>query len=236
MVPAERQSSVERVNHSFFLSDDGIYRCHAFQQFTWQSHGFGTRLANPVADVTLRQIHSSTVWNAQGLVDRSQQGDALITNEPGLRIGVRTADCVPILLLDSRQRAVAAVHAGWRGSAVEIVRSAIEKMMLDFHSNPSDLYAAIGPCIRECCYEVGAEVAQRFKPVPPETTPGKFHLNLPEANVGQMTSVGVPRAQIFDSGLCTSCQIDMFHSFRRQPHDPGRMITMISKGDFSNGS
>ncbi len=83
---------------SFLLGTDGIYRCAEFQHFLWQSHGFGTRMANPEVDVTVRQIHSAHVWNAHPLADRQCEGDALVTDDLNRRIGVRTADCVPILL------------------------------------------------------------------------------------------------------------------------------------------
>ncbi len=117
---------------SFRLGTDGIYRCDAFQEFVWQQHGFGTRLGNPTADVTLKQIHSNVVLNAHGLKDREREGDALVTDEIGKSIGIRTADCVPILLLDCRNRAVAAVHAGWRGTADEVSKHALSKMGDDF--------------------------------------------------------------------------------------------------------
>lgn len=220
---------------SFQRSKDGIYRCQAFQHFIWQSHGFGTRAANPPVDVTLRQIHSDIVRDAHNLKDREQEGDALITNECGLSIGVRTADCVPILLLDTVQRVMAAVHAGWRGTVAEVTRCTIHKMSASFGSEPRDIWAAIGPCIRECCYEVDAEVHAKFESMFPkwkESQPradGKRNLNLPEANILQMQASGVAPDRIFDSCLCTSCQIDTFYSFRREPNEPGRLISAIKR-------
>jgi hypothetical protein len=220
------------VSDSFLLGEDGIYRCVAFQQeFLWQEHGFGTRLGNPPADITLRQVHSDRVWNAHDLNDREREGDALITDEPRRSIGVRTADCVPILLLDVRRRAVAAVHAGWRGTASQIVKRAIEKMAAEFGTLPADLRAALGPCIRECCYEVCWDVASQFAPLFPEwaAAPGKRHLNLPEANGRHLQAAGVPAEGIFDCGLCTNCLPRHFFSFRREPHNPGRMISSICR-------
>lgn len=222
------------IDSSFHLHE-GIYRCQAFQQFIWQSHGFGTRGADPPVQVTLKQIHSDIVRNAHGLGDREQEGDALITNDPGLSIGVRTADCVPILLLDTEQRAVAAVHAGWRGTANDLVHCTIRKMTSAFGTNPTQIWAAIGPCIRVCCYEVGPEVAEHFKHLFPEWTDnelkaeGKRNLDLPEANRRQMKAAGVPAAQIFDSCLCTYCQIETFYSYRREPQDPGRATSSIRR-------
>ena len=160
------------MDDTFHLGEDGIYRCQAFQRFIWQSHGFGTRHHNPAASVTLRQVHSDIVVNAHGLKDRDQDGDALVTNDLDLSIGVRSADCVPILLLDTEQRAVGAVHAGWRGTAAQVVKRAIHKMASDFGSKPGDILAAIGPCVRACCYDVGREVQEQFEEIFPEWAQG----------------------------------------------------------------
>lgn len=216
---------------SFRLGSDGIYRCDDFQEFVWQKHGFGTRTGSPTADVTLRQIHSDRVVNAHGLSDREREGDALITDEIGRTIGVRTADCVPILLLDCRKRAIAAIHAGWQGTAGNIAGRTIENMRECFGTRPNDLYAAIGPCIRGCCYEVGSDVADRFSTLFPEWQPGggKRMLNLPEANRRQLQSAGVDPERIFDCGLCTTCQTEQFFSYRREPENPGRMLAAIGR-------
>jgi YfiH family protein len=216
---------------SFRLGADGIYRCAEFQHFLWQSHGFGTRMAAPAADVTIRQIHSDVVWNAHPLADRQCEGDALVTDDLKRRIGVRTADCVPILLLDAGKHAVAAVHAGWRGTVAGIVARAIEKMHVDFGTQPADIRAALGPCIQACCYEVGPEVASQFSPLFPEWPPvaGKQNLDLAEANRRHMAAAGVPAAHIFDSGLCTSCLAEHFFSYRREPQEPGRMVSAICR-------
>lgn len=212
------------MNHPFRIASNGIYRCVAFEQFLWQKHGFGTREANPVADVTLRQIHSNRVWNVNGMKDRESEGDALITDAIGKSIGIRTADCVPILLLDCRNRTIAAVHAGWRGTAAEIAKRTIERMRDDFHTDPADLHAALGPCIRDCCYEVGSDVAQHFAP-----SAGKSKLDLPKANRLQLQAAGVNPDRIFDCGLCTACQSAQFFSYRREPENPGRMVASICR-------
>ena len=218
-------------NASYLLGADGIYRCAEFQHFLWQSHGFGTRIANPEVDLTVRQVHSAQVWNAHPLSDRQCEGDALVTDDLNRRIGVRTADCVPILLLDTNKRAVAAVHAGWRGTVAAIITRTIEKMHSDFGTQPADIRAAIGPCIRECCYEVGPEVASQFSAIFPEWPPvtGKQHLDLVEANRRHLTAAGVPGQQIFDSGLCTVCLPEHFFSYRREPQNPGRQLSVIAR-------
>jgi polyphenol oxidase len=222
------------VSSAFRLSADGVYHCEAFtEMFPWQTHGFGTRLGNPAADVTLRQIHSASVLNAHGLTDRSDEGDALITDELYRRIGIRTADCVPILLVDSGHRAVAAIHAGWRGTAAGIAGHAVESLKNTFGTTPANLYAAVGPCIRSCCYEVGEDVARHFARMFTERKPvkGKQMLDLPEANRRQLQAVGVPPEHIYDCGRCTACEIDLFFSYRRQPEEPGRMTAWICRSD-----
>jgi hypothetical protein len=188
-------------------------------------------MANPEVHVTLRQVHSAEVWNAHPLEDRQNEGDALVTDDLARRIGVRTADCVPILLLDAGKRAVAAVHAGWRGTVGGIVTRAIQKMHADFGTEARDVRVALGPCVRECCYQVGAEVATEFSSIFPEWPPaaGKKNINLVEANCRLLIAAGVPAEQIFDSGLCTSCLPEFFFSYRREPQNPGRMLSVIAR-------
>lgn len=182
--------------------------------------------------MTLRQVHSAIVWNADGVEDQQEAGDALVTAQVGRSIGTRTADCVPLLLLDRRTRAVAAAHAGWRGTAAHIARATVEKLRVDHGSRPRDLYAAIGPCIRPCCYEVSFEVAELFAAWPdsvqrlPKCKP---RLDLAQINRSQMLAVGVPSAQIFNCALCTCCLADRFFSFRREPDNPGRMLSSICR-------
>lgn len=123
--------------------------------------------------VTLRQIHSSLTLRATAedaaapYIGLSQpatlKGDGLMTDEPGILLGVQTADCLPILVADTKKRAVAAFHAGWRGTLQRIVENGIGRMRLEFGSDPQDLIAAIGPGVGGCCYAVGDEVRQEFE-------------------------------------------------------------------------
>lgn len=221
------------MSDSFRLGPDGVYRCDALQEFVWQQHGFGTRHGSPEAGVTLHQIHSDHVLNAAILKHHRAEGDALVTDEIGVSIGIRTADCVPVLLVDRSQRAVAAVHAGWRGTAAEISRRAIEKLAEDFESDPADIYAAIGPCIRECCYEVSEDVAQqltRFEAGGARVVAtGKQKVDLASANRFQLQQAGVKAGLIFDCCLCTRCLSEQFFSYRREPKNPGRMLSAIAR-------
>ncbi len=118
--------------------------------------------------VTLRQIHSSLIWrvrakDVQGN-DRPAvlRGDGMMTDEPGVLLGIQTADCIPVLLADRKNRAVAAFHAGWRGTLARIVENGVGRMRLEFGSKPENLIAAIGPGIGQCCYSIGAEVREQF--------------------------------------------------------------------------
>jgi polyphenol oxidase len=217
---------------SFRLGQDCIFRCDEFQQFVWQEHGFGTSKGNPHASVTLRQVHSDLVLLADHLLDREKEGDALLSDVPGKSIGVRTADCVPILLLDAKSRAIGAVHAGWRGTVASIVAKAIGRMRETYRSQPQDLWVAIGPCIRDCCYEVGPEVAEKFRSQFPDWSSEENErrkIDLVRANVEQMRDAGVPETQMFDGGLCTFCQPELFYSYRREPANPGRLMSAICR-------
>ena len=113
--------------------------------------------------VTLRQVHSDVISRVDGPHDEPLFGDGLITATPGLPLAIQTADCLPIILVDRKRRAVGVFHAGWRGTVKRIAEKGVGAMRLHFGSRPSDLIAAIGPGIHECCYEVGEEVRGKFE-------------------------------------------------------------------------
>jgi hypothetical protein len=116
--------------------------------------------------VTVRQIHSSVLAVAaegDAIRERPCKGDGLMTDEPGLLLGIQTADCIPVLVADRKRRAVAAFHAGWRGTVKRIVEAGVGRMRLEFGSRPEDMIAAIGPGIGTCCYAVGEEVFSSFE-------------------------------------------------------------------------
>ncbi|HXR96626.1 MAG TPA: peptidoglycan editing factor PgeF [Terriglobales bacterium] len=130
-------------------------------EIPWLEHGFGTRRDRPPEDaILLRQIHSDLAWRDP----RSDTpGDAHFTRRRGRRLAVRTADCVPILMVDTRRRAVAAVHAGWRGTLARVAEKTLGEMRAAFSTDPDDVRVAIGPSIRSCCYNVGEEVQAAFR-------------------------------------------------------------------------
>ena len=205
--------------------------------------------------VSLKQIHSDVIHLFDVAPSQSCQGDASVTNRPGLLLGVQTADCVPILLVDPKKRTIAAIHAGWRGTLQRIVVKAIGQLQMHFKSKPGDLFAAIGPSIGGCCYEVGTEVATQFlsqfaeapewfhefrtgdepNPIqwlnmmPPghQPPPKNVLLDLRKANRAQLLVAGLRAPNIFVSGLCTACYRDLLFSYRKEGPQSGRMLSVI---------
>lgn len=205
-------------------------RSALLSQLAWIDHGFGTRHAPLSQDemASLRQIHSATtlVGNGTGCLG---EGDALITNRPGLTLSVRTADCFPVLLADIHHHAVAAIHAGWRGTAARIVTETLETMHREYGTMPADVFAAIGPGIGACCYKVGPEVARLFQSEARLfQTETAGYIDLAKANRAQLILAGVPEARIDVLGLCTFCDAGRFYSFRRDGEKAGRMISFIA--------
>ncbi len=219
----------------FRLDHGQVYRSGLLEQFSWLQHGFGTRRSEDWLDdqslATLKQIHSNIVlFAASGGVIGA--GDALISDVPGVTLAVRTADCLPILMADPRHRAVAAVHAGWRGAVGEIAVATLEVMRERFGTRSEELAVAIGPGIGGCCYEVGPEVAARFAPYFPERDDlsGGARIDLAETIRRQLRRPGGSVGQIDPSGLCTRCLAGWFHSYRRDGEAAGRMVAAIRIG------
>ena len=204
----------------------GVWRSPLLASLPWLEHGFGGRASigwPPTHAAAEKQVHGNHVLRVEA-PGACGVGDALVTGTPGLWVGIRTADCVPILLADSRLRLVAAVHAGWRGTLAQVLRQALTQM----ESDPRDVYAALGPSIGVCCYEVGPEVASHFTTTRPGPR-GREHLDLIAANRDQLLTAGVPLAQIDAAPPCTHCG-DGFHSYRRDGSQAGRMVAAIRRG------
>ncbi|HEX4998804.1 MAG TPA: peptidoglycan editing factor PgeF [Terriglobia bacterium] len=180
----------------------------------------------------LNQTHSSDVCEMRDTTAAGNPvtGDASITTTRGALLAVQTADCVPILIADTEGRAVAAVHAGWRGSASRIVSRVIERLQDSYGIPPADLVAAIGPHNSVCCYEVGADVYEAFSDpglFEPQPGNGKWRLNLGLANQRQMVAAGIREDRIVSSSLCTQCRPDLFFSYRREGKRAGRLLSVI---------
>lgn len=217
---------------SLYLDDRKVYRAPLLDALAWVEHGFGTALSGDWpgrAATTVKQIHSDRVLVAGAAKQNIGEGDALIAAEPGALVAIRTADCLPILMADPVRRAVAAVHAGWRGTAAGIAAKTVEAMRDRFGSRPDDLIAVIGPGIRSCCFEVGVEVAREFQSQFPERSDlnERTRIDLAEANCRQMCQLGVRVERIVTSGLCSCCGGEAFHSYRRDRQAAGRMVTAI---------
>jgi polyphenol oxidase len=172
-----------------------------------------------------------------GGADRPE-ADILVSNDPDVALAVRAADCVPLLLGDPATGAVAAVHAGWRGTAAGAAMSAVEALSREFGSAPGDLIAAIGPSIGACCYEVGFELIDAFLAAGHSradvdgwfTAPAgavKPRLDTWAANRDQLQRAGVHADNIHVAALCTSCNLDLFPSFRREKEAAGRLAGAI---------
>ena len=211
-----------------------VYRVAPWLELDWLEHGFGSRHSEGWSQrpglISLKQVHSDVCVYSDGcLTGRIGEGDALLTDVPGALVGMRTADCVPILIVDVSKRAVAAVHAGWRGSAQAIVAKTVGAMAARFGSHARDLQAAIGPAIGACCFEVGPEVASQFKEFFPEREDleERTRLDLPEANRRQLLSAGVPPDRVHVCGLCTACLAGEFFSWRRDRRKHELIVSAI---------
>jgi YfiH family protein len=188
-------------------------------ELPWLEHGFGLRDSSyPEPITTVKQVHSDHVVVANAA---PCEADALLTIDLGTRVGVKTADCVPVLLADTRQRVAAAVHAGWRGTASGITARAVREMAARFGSRPEHVVAAVGPSIGGCCYQVGPDVARQFGTV--VTSP--IHLDLAAINAQQLRHAGV--SSVWIAGECTFCEKQRYFSYRREKEAAGRMISWV---------
>lgn len=188
------------------------------------------------------QVHGCEISNILTVPDPDAEldrCDALMGQIPGVFAGVKTADCVPVLLGDPKTGAYAAVHAGWRGTLAEIVAKAVRSMTERFGTDPADLLAAIGPAAGGCCYEVGEEVitgftehftdaGELFEPA----RAGHARIDLPLANFKQLVRAGVPAAKIQTAPICTICRTDLFFSYRNEKKlhgKTGRLLSVIGR-------
>jgi hypothetical protein len=155
----------------------------------------------------------------------------LITNLRGVYLTVSIADCAPILLYDPKMQAVGCVHAGWRGTQKKILFDAVKRMKSEFHSDPADIFAFAGQCAGPCCYEVGTEVAELFDSGFRSSRNGKTYLDIKKANAAQLTSAGIPDANVEILPDCTICGAESYHSFRRDRELSGRMMALIGMSE-----
>ncbi len=217
----------------------------ALSRLPWLFHGFGTRrlseaglraaaAENEAQPVLLRQIHSARVLVLDEAPAAPPEADAAATRRPGLALVIKTADCLPLFLVDPEQRAVAAVHAGWRGTSRRIAAEAVAAMIRAFGTRPLSLQAALGPCIGGTCYEVGEDVAVPFRRDPSFAAlftavagrPGKYLFDLRAANRAQLEIAGLPPENIHEAGGCTHCDPRLL-SFRRDRRSDLRLFNFV---------
>jgi YfiH family protein len=192
------------------------------------SHGFPTRdtpdaallaaLAVP-AVIQVKQVHGNRAVLAAEAA--GQEGDALVARAGDGAVGVRVADCVPVLVADPASGGVAAIHAGWRGVVGGVLAAGVWRL------GGSGLVAAIGPCIGACCFEVGRDVAQKLAFVD-RWQGDKAYVDLRAAVRGQLLALGLADASIEDVPGCTKHEPERFHSFRRDGANSGRMLAAIA--------
>ena len=193
--------------------------------------------------VTAKQIHSAdvrSIANHEDAAQAPQPGDALTANLSNVLLGIQTADCMPIIIVDERTRAFAGIHAGWRGTWQEIVARTVARMQLEYDSCPEDLHAALGPAICAENFEVGPEVLGQFRSkfryahelISHEQPNGKGHIDLNRCNAQQLLDAGVRPENIYDSTLCTVARNDLFFSYRKERgHEQyvGRLMCVVGQ-------
>jgi polyphenol oxidase len=198
--------------------------------------------ASPDRLMRVKQVHGNIVRVVRRgeLPERAAtmrpDGDAIVSNQPGLALAVMVADCVPILIVDRVQGTAAAVHAGWRGTCARVAPAAIDVMRREFGTRPDDLIAAIGPSVGPDDYEVGDAVRDAFRSAGHEPrdidrwfigTTGKPHLDLWKANVDQLTAAGMTADRVLTCGLSTVAHPDVFDSYRVDGEKAGRMAALV---------
>jgi YfiH family protein len=190
------------------------------------------------------RAHATVRAGSRSETETRPEADIIVSNAPDAAVAVRAADCVPILLADRDRGAVAAVHAGWRGTCARAVVAAVEALKHEFDVRPGQLVAAIGPSIGVCCYEVGPALVDEFAAAGHEryliqrwfvSTPpprgsraqNPLRLDLTGANRDQLVLAGVPEEQIHVSGLCTAMHLDVLTSYRAEREHAGRLVAAI---------
>ena len=197
----------------------------------WQVHGADARFVNTIDEAK----------PAEDALGDTIYCDAIASKTRGVLAGVKTADCVPILIGDPVTGAFAAIHAGWRGTLAEIATKTLKRMSESYNSKPGDVVVAIGPSAGSCCYEVGTDVIDAFRNAFPgeslffDTRPGHACIDLVKANREQLVSAGVDPDKINIAPLCTMCRTDLFFSYRREKNVHGKVGRLMSVIGLSGG-
>lgn len=237
-----RARLLEQFPHGFTTRDGGV------SPAPWQAMNLGGAVGDDPERVAenwgrlrgavglgfarVRQVHGDRVIVASEPHEPREDADAVATATAGVAACVSVADCVPVLLADPRSGAVAAVHAGWRGSIAAIAARAVELLARRFGAEPGELLAAVGPSIGPCCYEVDPQLAARFVAAfgqaVANASPAQPRLDLWMANERALRSAGVRAGNIEVLGRCTSCEAELFYSHRRDRGLTGRQVGFIA--------
>ena len=203
-----------------------------------QSNWEALRANTGLGFARVRQVHGDRVVVARTAADPSEEADAVVSVVPGVAACVSVADCVPILIGDPRSGAVAAVHAGWRGTLARTAARAVEALAREVGANASDLLAAIGPAIGPCCYDVSRDLAECFREDlgarVAEVRSSGARVDLWLANEIVLRQAGLSRERIEVLGRCTACEFDTFFSHRRDHGRTGRQVGFIAPADPSD--
>ncbi|AFM24002.1 uncharacterized protein, YfiH family [Desulfomonile tiedjei DSM 6799] len=185
---------------------------------------------------TCKQVHGDHIEIIRTIPKTPPVADALITPIKGVFVAVKTADCLPVLLLDKSRGIASAVHAGWRGTVMRILPKVVDRMAKEFGTKPEDMVAALGPAIGPCCYEVDDKVLNPFRESIPD--PERFitvvnngntasrRIDLALVNRFELIGKGVREENIHHANLCTCCNPDLFFSYRRDGALSGRQISL----------
>jgi len=205
---------------------NGFYEIPLFEEFKVRAF-FTTREKNiSVSNLVLpAQVHGDAVFCACK-PGSAGEADALITNYQHLPLAIRTADCLSVFLFDTGRRAIAMIHAGWKGMHKKIISKTIKQMEIKFLTDPGELIAALGPAIRLCCYEVGDEFRGYFGGFV-SSRDNRLYFDIAAAAVNELLGAGVKSGHIYDSAICTSCRNDEFFSFRREGLMVGRGVSIM---------
>lgn len=187
--------------------------------------------------ILMRQVHGDRIQVLDGdapLPGALPECDGVVSDQPGVALGIRTADCVPIFFADRTRRIIGAAHAGWRGTALGIAAAMVETLAGRFSARREDLTVLIGPAIGPCCYQVDAPVFEAFSAMPgadlflrPCAEKGRWMCDLALANLLQIRAAGVPAESVHSAGLCTACRQDLFFSHRAGGGTAGRQISLL---------
>ena len=178
-----------------------------------------------------RQIHSAAVIDVDNgtgtMLEAPPEADALVSTRRGIALGIFTADCIPVFILDLATPAMGIAHAGWKGTFARVAVNTLAQMKASFGTLATNCQIHLGPSIQKCCYTVSTELLDQFAERFGSTVHDGKNLSLQDANLNQLVEAGLPPTSISVSPLCTACRTDLFYSHRAENGRTGRMLSFI---------